>query len=244
MRLPKTLTTAALAVALLALPAGALAKSRDRDHDHMADRWEKRHHLNVRANDARKDPDKDRLSNLSEFRHRTDPQKADTDDDRVEDGNELNDDTDPLDNDTDDDGVEDGNEISGTITSFNTPSGLLTIQPAAMGSAPISATVNSATKVECDDDADDNPTTTARASHDGSDDDNSGSRENSGPGSDSSGPGSGGSDDGAQHDVGDDNEDNCTTADLKPGVRVHEAELAKAMDGSMVFTEIELVPAA
>jgi hypothetical protein len=83
--------------------------------------------------------------------------------------------------------------------------------------------VNDATAVECDDDS-----PTASASHDGSDD-------NSGPGS---------NDDG--HDRGDDDQDeaNCTAADLKPGARVHEAKTTKAMDGSTVFTKIELVPAA
>src|SRR5690242_13447336 len=94
MRLIKTLSAIAVAAALLVVPAGALAK-RDRDHDRMPDKWEKKHHLNVHVNDARKDPDRDGLSNLSEFRHHTDPQKADTDDDGIGDENELRDGTDP-----------------------------------------------------------------------------------------------------------------------------------------------------
>ena len=134
--------------------------------------------------------------------------------------------------------------------------GLLTIQRPADGAGTVSGAVTSSTVIECDDDS-----TTATASHDGSDD-------NSGPGSadddssdDRSGPGDGtttttttttttsGSDDGANHDVGDDhgdddNERNCTSADLKPGARVHEAKLATNADGSKVFTKIELVPAA
>jgi hypothetical protein len=230
MRLLKALTTAAIAAALLLVPAGALAKSRDRDHDRMADKWEKRHHLNVRANDARKDPDRDHLSNLSEFRHHTDPQSADTDDDGIDDANELNNDTNPRKDDSDDDGVEDAEEISGSIVSFT--GGVLTIQPSAAGASPVSGTVNSATEIKCDDDDDDRGgTSTARASHDGSDD-----GDNSGPGSQNSG-------EQGDDDQGED-EHACTAADLKPGARVHEAELKKATDGSAVFTEIELVPAA
>src|SRR3954453_5795319 len=210
MRLIKGLITAALAISLLALPAAALAKRGDRDHDRMADKWEKRHHLNVHANDARKDPDRDGLSNLSEFRHHTDPQAADTDDDGMDDGDEVRDDTNPREDDAD--------EVSGTIVSFD--NGVLTIQPPGDGAAPVSGTVNDQTRVECADDA-----PAASMSRDGSDDDSG----------DHSGPGDG--DDDA-------NEHNCSSADLKPGASVHEAKLMKAMDGSTVFTKIELVPAA
>src|SRR3954453_19981878 len=184
MRLLKTFIAAAIMAALFVLPAGALAKSRDRDHDRMPDKWEKRHHLNTHAKDARKDPDRDHLSNLSEFRHHTDPRKADTDDDGIDDENELRDDTNPRRDDSDDDGVRDADEISGTIVSFQ--NGVLTIQLAGGGAGQVSGTVNAATIIECDDDDDDAPAATT--SSDGSGDDNSG------PGSggvDNSGPGSG-----------------------------------------------------
>src|SRR3954452_25137891 len=235
MRLIKGLITAAIAVSLLVIPAGALAKRHDRDHDRMADKWEKKHHLNVHANDARKDPDGDHLSNLSEFRHHTDPQKADTDDDGIDDNDELRDDTNPRRDDSDDDGVEDRDEVAGSIVSFQ--NGVLTIQLPGDGAGTVSGAVNGSTVVECDNDDD---TTAATASHDGSDD-------NSGPGSsgdDNSGPGSGGDDVGDDNGDENENEDNCTTADLTPGARVHEAKLTKPMDGSTVFTKIELVPAA
>jgi hypothetical protein len=202
MRLIKPLLAAAIAASLLVLPAGALAKGRDRDHDRMPDKWEKKHHLNVHANDARRDPDRDQLSNLSEFRHHTDPHDADTDDD----------------------GIEDADEISGTVVSFT--NNVLTIQ--LPGAGTVSGRVTSATEIECDDDA-----PTATASHEGSDDD-----DNSGAGSNTRG----GEDDHGENE--DENEDTCTTADLKAGARVHEAELMKATDGSTVFKEIELVPAA
>jgi hypothetical protein len=231
-RIFKGLIAAAIAASLLVIPAGALAKSRDSDHDRMPNKWEIKHHLNPRVKDARKDPDKDKLSNLSEFRNHTDPQKADTDGDGIDDENEVRDNTNPTKVDSDDDGVDDADEVSGTITSFT--NGVLTIQLPGDGAGTVSGTVNSATVIECDDDADDAPapTTTAKASHDGSDD--------------NSGPGSG--DDRGDDNQGDDDNDNegggCTTANLKPGARVHEAKLTKATDGSMVFTKIELVPAA
>jgi hypothetical protein len=227
MRLIKGFIAAAIAASLLVIPAGALAKSRDRDHDRMPDKWEKKHHLNVRANDARKDPDRDRVSNLSEFRHHTDPQSADTDDDGVNDENEIEDHTNPLKDDSDDDGIGDEDEIAGTIVSFT--NNVLTIQLPGTGAGTVAGTVTPSTEIECEGDDDAPAATTSR---DGSDD--------------NSGPGSTGSDDGPNHDGGDDddNEDNCTTADLRAGARVHEAKTAKATDGSTVFTKIELVPAA
>jgi hypothetical protein len=233
MRIIKGLITAAIAASLLVLPAGALGKRHDRDHDRMADKWEKRHHLNTRANDARRDPDKDDLSNLSEFRHHTDPQKADTDEDGVGDDDELRNDTNPRREDSDDDGIDDDDEISGTIVSFT--NGVLTLQLPGEGAGTVSGTVNDNTEIKCDDDDD-----VAHASHDGSDDDPDG--DNSGPGSDNSGPGNAEDDD--RDDDDDDDERRCTVADLKAGARVHEAELGKAADGSTVFKEIELVPSS
>jgi hypothetical protein len=239
MRLIKGLIAAAIAAALLLVPAGALAKGRDRDHDRMPDKWEKRHHLNVRANDARKDPDRDRLSNLSEFRHHTDPQRADTDDDDIDDGNEIREGSDP----------DDPDEISGTVVSF--AGNVLTLQLPGDGAGTVSGTVNDATEIECDDE---DGAPVATASDDGSDDDNSGpgsggddrsGDDNSGPGSTPSGPGPDGDGENRDDDNDDDaNEDRCTTASLTQGTRVHEAKLVKADDGSMVFTKIELVPAA
>jgi hypothetical protein len=229
----KGLIAGAIAMSLLVLPAGALAKGRDRDHDRMPDKWEKAHHLNPRANDARKDADKDGLRNLSEFRHHTDPQAADSDDDGIDDNDEVENRTNPLKDDSDDDGVDDADEISGTIVSFQ--NNVLTIQLPGQGAGTVAATVNDATRIECDDENDDDAQApTAAASHDGSDDD-----------AGNSGPGSG--DDDANHDAGDDHGDdnaNCTATDLKQGARVHEAKLATASDGSKAFTKIELVPSA
>jgi hypothetical protein len=150
MRLIKGLLAAAITAALLVLPAGALAKSRDRDHDRMPDKWEKRHHLNVRANDARRDPDRDHLSNLAEFQRGTDPRDADTDND----------------------GTDDEDEVTGTVVSFT--NNVLTIQLPGTGAGTVSGTVTDATEIECENDNEDDDAPTASASHDGSDD-NSGS---------------------------------------------------------------------
>src|SRR3954464_10838669 len=107
---------------MLAMPGAALAKSRDRDHDRMPDKWERAHHLSTHKKNAKRDPDRDGLSNLGEFRSRTRPHDADTDNDGIEDGdedrdhdgvdtgNEMREHPGPRDRDTDDDGIRDGRE--------------------------------------------------------------------------------------------------------------------------------------
>ncbi len=77
--------TAALAVAL---PGAAIAASSDRDGDGMPNSWESRNGLRVSQNDAARDADRDRLSNLREYRMRTNPRRADTDGDGTSDGTE------------------------------------------------------------------------------------------------------------------------------------------------------------
>jgi hypothetical protein len=234
----KRVITLALAAALLAIPALALAHgnrrghSADRDHDRMADKWERRHHLNTHVNDARKDPDHDGLRNLSEFRHHTDPHKADTDDDGINDRDEIE------------------NEVSGTVVSFQ--NNVLTIQLKGAGAGMVVGAVNGNTKIECEDEDDDAQAPTATKSDDGGDDHGG---DNSGPGSESSGGDNHGDDNDDQgddnDDQGDDNddqgenedEDNCTTADLKQGAVVKEAKFVVLADNSKVFTKIELVPA-
>jgi hypothetical protein len=99
---------AVLLLALFALPGAAMARghrhhpraSADRNHDRIPDRWEKRNHLSLRVNQAKRDQDRDGLNNLSEFRSHTNPRDADTDNDGVNDANE----------DADHDGVDNGNE--------------------------------------------------------------------------------------------------------------------------------------
>lgn len=213
MRLAHRLITLAAALALLALPSAATAK--DHNHDRIPDRWEKRHRLSTKVNQAHRDQDRDHLRNRAEF---------------------LAGDN-PRDRDSDDDGTMDGDENAGTIESFDAATGRLTI--ALFGGDSISGLVDNDTEIECE-----HSETTATASHDGSDDpsgederadDHGDDEDNSGPGSTSSGPGHEGEDEHGDCDRNDD----CTVADLVPGAVVEEAEL-RLSDGVATFEEVEL----
>ncbi|HEX5592702.1 MAG TPA: hypothetical protein VFX35_05085 [Solirubrobacterales bacterium] len=152
------------ALALLAMPG--LAAAKDRNHDRIPDRWEKRHHLSLKVNQARLDQDRDHLRNRAEFLAGDDPR----------------------DHDSDDDGTMDGSEQAGTIASFDTESGKLVID--LFGGDTVSGLVTDGTEIECEDHS------AASASSEGPGsgevepgDDHGG--DNSGPGSDNSGPDSG-----------------------------------------------------
>ncbi|MFL5898332.1 MAG: hypothetical protein ACJ76D_07700 [Solirubrobacterales bacterium] len=224
------------ALALLAMPG--LAAAKDRNHDHIPDKWEKRHKLSLKVNQARRDQDRDQLRNRAEF---------------------LAGDN-PRDEDSNDDGVTDGEENAGTVASFDTESGKLTIN--LFGGETISGLLTDGTEIECEDHS------TASISSEGQGsgevepgDDNGGENEvgddnggqgeeepgddqgeeevgddngvdNSGPGSQNSGPGNAGDDE-------QENEGNCTTGDLVPGAVVQEAEL-KVANGQATFEEVEL----
>lgn len=238
MRLAHRLTICAIAVlgalALLALPGAAAAK--DGNHDRIPDRWEKRHHLSTKVNQALRDQDRDHLRNRAEF---------------------LAGDN-PRDQDSDDDGVMDGDENAGTITAFDATTGRLTIS--LFGGDTISGLVDDRTRIKCEDEH--SPGVTVRARHGeeepGDDrgghgeepgDDDGGQGEEQGDDSDNSGPGSGGEDNsgpGSSHSGQgpsgyDDNGTgaNCTTADLIVGATVEEAEL-ELENGTATFDEVEL----
>ncbi len=101
---------AAIVAALLAiLAAPAIAK--DRNKDGLPDGWEKRNHLSLKLKQHKRDQDRDKLNNRSEFKYRTHPQKSDTDGDGLKDGEEIIEGTNPRDPDTDDDGLKDGFEV-------------------------------------------------------------------------------------------------------------------------------------
>ena len=102
----KALAVAAAAlvgVLIAAVPASAASK--DRNHDRIPDRWEAKHGLSLKVNQARKDQDTDGLRNRGEWKAKFDPR----------------------DDDTDGDGVEDGDEGAGTIASFDATTGELVI---------------------------------------------------------------------------------------------------------------------
>jgi hypothetical protein len=196
------------ALALLAMPS--LAAAKDRNHDRIPDRWEKKHHLSLKVNQARKDQDGDHLRNRAEFLAGDNPRKADTNGD----------------------GVMDGEENAGTIVSFDEETGKLTID--LFGDENISGFVNEETEIKCEggsegEPGDDNGEEEAGDDNGGEGEeepgDDNGQEEESGDdnGGDNSGPGNG----------------NCTTADLTPGAVVQEAEL-KIENGKAVFEKVEL----
>ncbi|MGE5282041.1 MAG: hypothetical protein ACM3N0_06935 [Chloroflexota bacterium] len=116
---------AAIAVLGLALPGIAAAKARDRNHDRIPDRWEKRHHLSLKVNQARRDQDHDHLRNRAEFQAGTNPRNPDSDGD----------------------GIPDGEEHAGKIQSFDPETGTLVIS--LFGGGSISGLVTGETEIEC-----------------------------------------------------------------------------------------------
>ena len=157
----KTLRTAMLAVVgmlALALVAAGPATAKDRNNDRIPDRWEKKHGLSLKVNQAKKDQDRDDLNNRGEYRSGSDPR----------------------DDDSDDDGTEDGDENAGTIASFDGTT--LTIDLFNGGSIP--GTVTEDTEIKCGDECNrDGEDESERHPGSEEDEDNSGSH-NSGHGDD------------------------------------------------------------
>ena len=140
-RLSHLSATFALVVSAAALTASPAVAS---DHDRMPDKWEKRHHLNVKVDDSRRDRDRDGLTNYGEYRAKTNPRKKDSDRDGRRDSREdydrdklrnaveIRTGFDPRDKDSDDDGVRDGRENAGRIVKLSGNS--VTIKLAVGGS--------------------------------------------------------------------------------------------------------------
>ena len=155
-RLSRLLSTTALLVSAAALTASP-ALARDRDHDRLPDKWEKRHHLNLKKDDSRRDLDRDSLSNYGEYRAHTNPRKKDSDRDRRRDdredydrdklrnGAEIRTGFDPGDKDSDNDGVKDGRENAGKIVKLSASS--IKIKLAVGGS--LTARLGENLAVEC-----------------------------------------------------------------------------------------------
>ncbi|MGN6217668.1 MAG: hypothetical protein ACTHN7_12060 [Solirubrobacterales bacterium] len=209
-------------VAFLAMPS--LAAAKDRNHDHIPDRWEKKHHLSTKVNQARRDQDHDGLNNRQEF---------------------LAGDN-PRDKDSNNDGVMDGEENAGTIASFDEETGKLTIN--LFGGETLSGFVNEETEIECEDHS---GATASASSEDNSGeaetgDDNGGEEEagddrgNDGEQVGDDNGGQGEEEPGDDNSMGDeDNAGNCTAADLTPGAVVQEAEL-KVENGKATFEKVDL----
>src|SRR3954454_3578842 len=137
-------TTALLA---LSVPSVALASGADRNHDGLPDSWENRHHLSLKANQAKQDQDNDGLNNAGERKRGTDPRKADSDRDGLKDGMEVKTGNNPRKRDTDGDGIPDGRENAGSFASF--ANGSLTIKLA--NGQTISGRLSDATHMSCED---------------------------------------------------------------------------------------------
>ena len=153
-RLSRLLTSCALLVAATALTAGP---AQARDNDRLPDKWEKRHHLNLKKDDSRRDRDRDGLSNYGEYRAHTNPRKKDSDRDGRRDGredydrdklrnaDEIRTGFDPGDKDSDNDGVKDGRENAGKIVKLSDTS--IKIKLAVGGS--LTARLGDNLAVEC-----------------------------------------------------------------------------------------------
>lgn len=213
------------ALALLAMPG--LAAAKDRNHDRIPDRWEKKHQLSLKVNQARLNQDGDKLRNRAEFLAGDNPRKADTNGD----------------------GVMDGADNAGTIASFDGESGRLVIN--LFGGETVSGLVTEETEIKCEDHS--GASTSSDGVEAGDDEGGDGEAE---PGDDNGGEEEAGDDNGGngEEEPGDDNggeeadDDNsgpgseggnCTTADLTIGAVVQEAEL-KIAGGQATFEKVEL----
>jgi len=209
---------AALALSLAAMAALSLAK--DRNDDGIPDRWEKRHHLSLKVDQARRDQDSDALRNRGEYEAGMDPR----------------------DEDTDGDGIDDGAEGAGTITAWDPDTGELTI--AMFGGDDVTGTVTDDTEIECRNDDASEPDEEgvdealrpgAGAPEGPAPTEESGDDEETAPPAGGSGH-HGGPDQAGQHDC--DGSD-CSVDDLAVDGVVNEAGLKVTSDG-LVFVEIEL----
>jgi hypothetical protein len=99
------------------------AKKGDRNRDRIPDRWERRHGLSLKVNQARRDQDHDGLRTRAEYLARTDPR----------------------DDDSDNDGVEDGEEHAGTVTSFDGTTLVIRL----FNGDEVSGAIDDSTEVEC-----------------------------------------------------------------------------------------------
>jgi hypothetical protein len=230
------------ALALLAMPG--LAAAKDRNHDRIPDKWEKRHHLSLKVNQARLNQDGDKLRNRAEFLAGDNPRNADSNGD----------------------GVMDGEDNAGTIASFDAETGKLTIN--LFGGETVSGLVNEETEIKCEDHSGASASSEGSGSEEEAEsgDDNGG--EEVEPGDDNGGEEEAGDDNGGQgeeesaddnggEEAGEDNggdnsgpgsensgssdgeQSNCTTAALTPGAVVQEAEL-KVANGQATFEKVEL----
>src|SRR5260221_599048 len=214
----KVFLAAALgAIAMLALPAMAAAK--DRNHDHIPDRWEKRHNLSLKVNQAGHDQDRDHLRNRAEFLAGDNPRSSDSDGD----------------------GIPDGEENAGTIQSFDPSTGKLTI--ALFGGETLNGLATQHTQIESGGEHHGSASASDDGEEHASPEDEEGEGELGDDHGDHGEEGEGHHGEGGEPGDDDEGEEDeapsCTTADLTAGATVEEAEL-KLEHGSAAFEKVEL----
>lgn len=210
-------------LAVLAVPGVAAARARDRNHDHIPDRWEKRFHLSLRVNQARRDQDHDGLNNRQEFLAETNPRDADSNNN----------------------GIPDGEEGAGKVASFEGETLVIDL----FGGGTVSGKVTAQTEIEChrgdSATASDTQGEGESSENDGEDQQSS---ENDGEQQESSAEDSGEQEAQAGDSEGQESEDgggsgNCSTADLAKAAEeegvVKEAQLSLE-NGEATFEKVEL----
>lgn len=242
----------------IALTKGAAAG--DPDGDGLSNRGEFASHTNPRkadtngngVTDGNEDPDRDGVDNDNEARERTNPLRADSnrnhradgaedaDRDGLDNADEDSSGSDPIVPDSDGDGTRDGAEDGGFVASFDGTT--LTLKLFRGGS--VSGLVDASTDIACDSEQayDDLGVERVVAAQDGAeqqDDPAAGDPSSSGDPPGDPGTEDPGTDDPGTGDPGDTGSE-CTSADLRPGAVVHEADLDITAGGA-VFATIDLV---
>jgi hypothetical protein len=207
----------------------AKAKSalKDRNHDRIPDRWERRHGLSLKLNQAKRDQDHDGVRNRSEYLARTDPRDADTDED----------------------GVRDGEEGAGRIARF--AGGKLTVT--LFNGDDVTARVDGDTSIECHASEDLEREAAKDDDHEGRGSRARAASEEDSEGEDSRESGSEDelddeageledeeSDERYGDPFGDEDEHACADGELKAGRIVHEGEL-RATPAGLAWRELKLV---
>jgi hypothetical protein len=135
-----------------------------------------------------------------------------------------------------------GSDSAGTVTSFDGTT--LVITPTS--GPPVSGTVNNNTQLSCESSSQTTTMQSDMRSDGGGNQGGSGDQGGSGSqgGSDDQGDQSGSDDQGDQGDQGDADDQGaqttCTTANLTPGTKVHEADLSVSSAGS-VWEKVDLI---